>query len=645
MDVSRALPEPIPPPIPPNDTSNAKTSQQLTSHTFDVDAFAIEAAVAVANDEAIEEGTFKRLTKYLDDHCDLRPLTELAIKAGDRFVEQRDKLNPNRLLPNEEKWNEEIEKVAKELKSGKAHRVERVQKLLKEFEASLPPELQGQLAGISTEKQVIELQDKLVSYVSFGLKFNKISNLLTPEELKLANSGVAIGKSLCPWLKVGQLSNAISTKSQISEHLQNKINSKLAQMEQTPISPQQFKDLQLEVDQLHREKLQVEAEKEEMIEEVTTNVVENVSTLLKGKDPFFSNEMATKLVEGCSQAIIEAAPIAFSAAALAGSAISLGLSLYATAKASQQFMNLKENGELLKKQIAKEQDPIKSIILSAKLDTYATLEAEIGAEIALKVISSTAGGLAVCGAVNTALVAAGVALSTAAHVGLAASGVGAIALTGVAVAGGVAYQAYEHRFEIVHFLNTAEVTPRLFCDQYALRKEIELYVKAKEVFDTLVPKQEEMRMLEGMAYQLKLETDALKGAGSLPKKVMASRQYLKLSEEVIENEKSLETAKKTMIEGSQKIREIQKDMRILNRRQELEDYKLEWRQFQSRFSKYDVATLLAVKSTLDAALVHESGRNSVKELMKQHRYPYVDPITLEQVFDFITERKQILTAA
>lgn len=648
MSINPKLPDSssIPVPAPIQSARSGLPAAQLPEipvQSINLDDFAAEALIAVENDAALEEGVFQRLSNYLESHCDLRPLTQMASENIEYFAEQRDKVfssDTGKLLFNEVKWNEKIEKLASELSRNSHNRVEKIQKLIKKFEASLSPDLQNKIKKGSTEQEIIEFQENIISYASFGVSAGKLFNFLNAEEVRQLNLNLNVGKTVTTWITIGHLADTISIKSKTIKELKKKIENNLVQLERTQF-PQQKKDLELEIDQLHRRVLQLEAEKVDAIEEMTTSVLNTVSATLEGQESIFTKEMITQLVDGCSQAIKDAAPVAISGAAVAGSAVSLGISLYKTAKASKQLIDLKANREILEKRILDEKDPIKSIILAAKLDTFATLEHEMGANIALKVISSTAGGLAVCSAVHTAIVTAGVVLSVAAEVSLAATGVGALALAGIGAAGGVVFTAYQNRFEIMNFIMTADVSPRLLCSQYELQKEIELYIKARDIFSNLSEENQELHLMHGLAYKLKLDMDELKGGGAIKKQALATRQFLDLGSKIKENELLMQTTRKSVEVGSGKIKSIQKDMRVLKNRREIEDLKLEWNKFQSRFSKYDITTLLAVKSCLNAALVEESGRSSVTDLLKENNFSYEEPITMEQVFAFITERQNL----
>ncbi|MBA2728518.1 MAG: hypothetical protein H0U49_10155 [Parachlamydiaceae bacterium] len=313
--------------------------------------------------------------------------------------------------------------------------------------------------------------------------------------------------------------------------------------------------------------------------------------------------------------------IAASGATLAGAVVSLGLKIYQTAQSSTQLINLKTNIEFLKNEHHVESEPIKAIILKAKLDRLEVLERDISVELAKNVLEGVAGSLALCASVQAILVSAGIVLGGTAAICFNALGVGALVLgTGLAI-GGTVYGAYQKRHEIKHTLATAEIAPRKLFNEYALNKEITIYDSANKIFKEMEKRLEILQLTLPAAWDTKQQIDEFKGKDALTKQILITRKFIELQIDLNESTENASEASKTMTLSLPIIKRLQHELRVFQQRQEIEDLQLLWKQLVTRFSKYEVYTLMAVQSILRESLAGEVGRNTIKDLMMSHGYP------------------------
>lgn len=583
---------------------------------------------------------FDHTKNYINRNIDARAVTTKADKIVESLAKERDKF-----IPDEKKWNAKIETFVFKYQNEKTNREEVAKTFLKEVEDSYNLEIKILDGMENVAEKAIALEQCSMKFTAIGQKIAKTAQLLDTGSLNLVDKILDISKLTVPWVKVGLLSHQISLRAKKIEFCEQEIKNAVALLESKALTPYERTEYESKIESFNNQISLFKAEQAQFTQEMVEEGVNGTVGILDKAHQVLSDMTTSNLIKEGTQMFMDVS-VAAEGAVLAGSVISLGLKVYMVAQSSDKLITLKQNINSLKAEHEKEKNPIKAVILKAKLDRLNVLERDISIALTKNILEGVVSSMAICATVQSLLVAAGVTMTATTTLCLNATGIGAIVLgTGLSV-GGIGYAAYTHRHEIKHLVATADIPARQLFLQYQLNKEMQLYEEAEATFEESSKTLEALQLTLPAAWETKLDIDSRVGRQALEQQKQISRVYLNLTQALNETVETASTASKTMTVALPKIKQLKRELKVLARRQEIEDMQLVWKKMEARFSKYDVYTLMGVKSMINEALqsADDTDRKAIKNLMKAHKYPYKTPITSEQVFDFMMEDKQVISS-
>ncbi|MBA3239566.1 MAG: hypothetical protein H0T62_14660 [Parachlamydiaceae bacterium] len=574
---------------------------------------------------------------YIDRNIDARAVTNNADKIVASLANERDQF-----MPEEKEWNERIENFVVQYQNEKTNREQVLTTFLDKMEKSYNLEIKI-LDGVqNVAEKTLAFEKCAMKFTAIGQNIAKTIQLLDTGTLSLIENITDSSDLVVPWIKVGLLSHKISLFGKKIEFLEKELSNAIALIESGALSRLERQECESKIESIHHQIFNFKAEKAQIINEVVQAGMEGSVVLLDKTQKALSDTSTTTLIKEGAQMLMDVS-VAAEGAVLAGSVIALGVKFYKVAESSDKFITLKQNIESLKKEHHQERNPIKGVILKAKLDRLTVLEKDISIALVRNILESVVGSMAICSSVQSLLVAAGVTMTATTTLCLNATGVGAIVMgTGLSV-GGMAYAAYVHRHEIKHTAATIDIPARRLFLNYQLNKEMQLYEMAKNSFEEASRTLEELQTILPVVWEGKLEIDTRQGLGALEQQKQITRVYLHITQTVNEGIDKATTASSTMSVAIPRLKQLRRELQVLERRQEIEDLQLIWKKLESKFSTFDIYTLIAVKSMVNTSLedTEDANREEIKNLMLSHKYPCSTPITSEQVFDFIMEDKQV----
>lgn len=582
---------------------------------------------------------FTQTKNYIDRNIDARAVTNNADKIVESLARERD-----RFMPKEREWNEKIETFVTKYQNEKSNREQIVATFLREVEDSYNLEIKV-LDGLQNiAEKSLAFENFTMQFTAIGQKIAKTVQLLDTGSLDLIEKVLNSSDLAVPWIKVGLLSHKISLYAKKIEFCEREISNAVALSESGALSLLERKECEAKIDMLHNQIINFKAEQAQITDEIVEEGVKGSLALLDKTHQILSESTASTLIREGAKMLVDVS-VAAEGAVLAGSVISLGLKVYQVAQSSDRLITLKRNMETLKNEHRLETIPIKAVILKAKLDRLRVLERDISIALAKNILEGVVGSMAICASVQSLLLAAGVIMTATTTLCLNATGVGAAILgTGLTV-GGLAYATYTHRHEIKHTVATADIPVRRLFLGYQLHKEMQIYEKAEEIFEESGRSLQSLQLMLPAAWETKKAIDARRGSEALEQQKQITRVYLNLHQELEETVDRASTASLTMSVALPRLKQLRRELQVLEKRQEIEDLQLVWKKLEGRFSTYDIKTLMAVDSMINSAVESpdDTDRTEIKKLMLSHNYLCRIPITSEQVFDFIMEDKLVIS--
>ncbi len=578
---------------------------------------------------------FEKTKDYVDRKIDARDIMNNADKIVEKLANTRDKY-----LPREEELNQEVASFIVEFQNEKKDRENVVNCFINKLQVSYDNEIESLNSLQDIDEKTFKLEEIAMKYTAIGQKIGEMTKMF--DDTTSSKITLMLSKSNFPWIEVGFLSHRNSILSLKIEFCQNEVNSAVTSLNNRAfLSAAEIVNLESKISLTQKIISDLKIEQRNLTFEIVKKGLGGLASKLEKGEKIISTLLTSGPIKDGLGMFVDIS-IASHGALLGGAVISLAAKAYRVAQSSDQLITLKQNIETLTKEYEKEVDPYKGVLLKAKLNRLEVVEKEVSIELAQNVMQGVVASLAICTSVEALLLAAGVTLTAATSLCLSATGIGAAVLGTAVTVGGMAYSAYVNRHEIRHTLLTADIAPRKLFLEYQLHKELQIYEEANKIFKELSSSIEVLQIGLSTALKGKDDLDKRREEGAIKQQSGITGVWLSMKKELEGSVEQVNKATAVMQIALPRIEQLKTELAILSKRKEVEDTLLASKTLASRFSNYDIHGVMSVHKIIKEGLEKPEIKIKIKDLMLAHRYPCVEPLLPEQVFDFIMDSEQVL---